>query len=127
MATISSIVYYGFQNGSNLIQSQANIADTGLLLVEDVLTGGQTKSIAVAYDVSAVTAVFVQVDQDGTTVNPGSGTSATLTFADATCPYVWQTESQYVNVWNDDFTTISVHNGNAVDDMNITIWVQYTA
>ncbi len=123
---ITSYISKSFQNSSNIISSTSTITDTGLITVVDSVAGGGNITVAVPYDASAASAVYVQCDQDDTTFNPTAGTSTTLNFTDATCPYTWQLADQYANIWGDDFTAILVTNGSATDTCNFTIYVSYT-
>jgi len=126
MAVINSYLTRSFQNSANVSSSQSTVSDTGLIYITDTIPVSSSNTVTLAYDVSAVTAVYVAVDVDGVTANPGSGTSATLTFTDALIPYIWQSNCNYVNVWDDDFSTVVFTNPSADDECTLTIWIAYT-
>ena len=124
---ITSYISRSFQNSSNINSAISTVTNTGLIAISDVCTAGSTNTVSLAYDASTVTALYVQCSNDGTTFNPGSGTSVTLNFVDATIPYTWQTnDNSPSNSWNDDFTTVVVTNGSMTDDDAFVIWVSYT-
>lgn len=124
--SVTAYITKTWQQSSNVVTSQSTVTNTGLIEVSEVCTAGGTNTISVSYDASEVKALFVKVDQDGTTLNPTSGTSATLTFTDATIPYTWQVDDNSPsNSWADDFTAILVTNGSATDDCNVNIEIVY--
>ena len=123
---ITSFINRSFQNSASVSSATSEVADTGLIVISETIAGGAASTVSIAYDDATAVAVYVQVDQDGTTINPGSGTSATLTFTDATIPYLWQENCNYVNVWNDAFTDMVVTNGSATEDCILNCWIVYT-
>lgn len=123
--SVTAYLQSRWQQSSDFLQTQSTITNDAMIVYSNSIAASGTATISIAYDASQIKAVYVLVDQDGTTLNPTSGTSATLTFTDASVAYQWQTNCQLVNIWNDDFTAILVTNGSSTDAVQVDIRIIY--
>lgn len=118
--SISATFKRRFLEGSDLIEADEVVTADDLteFNVSANVVNGAPLTITQSVDVSKIVGIYVSTDVDDVTFDPSAGTTLTLK---ANCPYLWTTNSNLVNTWAADFTSIVVTNPDALNTANIEI------
>ncbi len=118
--SISATFKRRYLNGNDLIEADEVVTDDDLTLftVSANVVNGAPLTITQSVDVSKIVGIFVSTDVDDVTFDPSAGTTLTLK---KNCPYMWTTNSNLVNTWAADFTSLVITNPSALATANIEI------